>query len=79
MFLRSRQYSPLRGLGILGERFIIYFCVYGGQGHYLNFSYQIPTVMYGNSLIYAMIKHHFDRKLSNKIAQCSAAGSRGLN
>ena len=35
--------------------------------------------MYGNLFIYAIIKYHFDRKLSNKIAQCSVAGSRGLN
>jgi len=36
--------------------------------HYLNFSYQIPLLMYGNSLIYAIIDYRFDETLFNKIA-----------
>jgi hypothetical protein len=36
--------------------------------HYLNFSYQIPLVMYGNLLIYATIDYRFDGTLFNKIA-----------
>ena len=43
--------------------------------HYLTFSYQIPLVKHENLLVYAIIKYHSDEKLSNKIAQCSVAGS----
>jgi len=47
--------------------------------HYLNFFYQIPLAMYGNSLIWPMVNYHLNRKLSNKIALRSVIGSGGLN
>ena len=31
MFLKAHKYWPLKGLEILGEHFILYLCMYGGQ------------------------------------------------